>query len=145
MPVAVHEELTDKRTPETVRRVVLSLPVWFEVRMVPGTQKPALPLHRGEEEAILLAEALRVDVLLMDEQTGRNVALSRNLPVSGTLGVLERADTLGFIGDFPVILQELKASGFFIAESLEQQLLRRHGARQKTKSDTAGRLVERYT
>jgi predicted nucleic acid-binding protein len=133
VPVAVHEELTDKRTPETVRRVVLSLPVWFEVRMVPGTQKLALPLHRGEEEAILLAEALRVDVLLMDEQTGRNVALSRNLPVSGTLGVLERADTLGFIGDFPVILQELKASGFFIAESLEQQLLRRHGARQKTK------------
>ena len=101
--------------------------------MVPGTQKLALPLHRGEEEAILLAEALRVDVLLMDEQTGRNVALSRNLPVSGTLGVLERADTLGFIGDFPVILQELKASGFFIAESLEQQLLRRHGARQTTK------------
>jgi len=31
VPVAVHEELTDSRTPETVRRRVLALPAWFEV------------------------------------------------------------------------------------------------------------------
>jgi predicted nucleic acid-binding protein len=29
VPVAVHEELTDSRTPETVRRRVLALPAWF--------------------------------------------------------------------------------------------------------------------
>ena|ERR1700687_5835072 len=32
VPVAVHEELTDAKTPETVRRRVLALPAWFEVR-----------------------------------------------------------------------------------------------------------------
>jgi len=91
VPVAVHEELTDARTPETVRSRVLSLPAWFEVRTVQGTQATTFPvaLHRGEREAILLAEALRPDVLLIDEQIGRTIALSRNLPVSGTLGVLE--------------------------------------------------------
>src|SRR6266581_933387 len=99
VPVAVHEELTDAKTPETVRRRVLALPTWFEVRTVQETQKTPFPvtLHRGEREAILLAEALHADVLLIDEQIGRTIALSRNLPLSGTLGVLERADRMGFV------------------------------------------------
>jgi predicted nucleic acid-binding protein len=29
VPVAVHEELTDARTPENVRRCVVSLPAWL--------------------------------------------------------------------------------------------------------------------
>lgn len=134
-PVAVHQELTDARTPEAVRRAVSSLPGWFEIRSVEPSHTSTFPalLHRGEREAILLAEALQADVLLMDEQTGRNVALSRNLPLSGTLGILERADTMKLIADFTVVLQNLKTSGFFIAPILEQQLLRRHFARQQAK------------
>ena len=132
VPTGVHEELTDPRTPEAVRRRVLSLAGWFEVRAVQQSHEAAFPvtLHRGEREAILLAEALRADVLLVDEQIGRTIALSRKLPLSGTLGVLESADRLGFVSDFPQILQRLKASGFFIADSLEQQLLQRHEARR---------------
>src|SRR5271168_4598861 len=119
VPSAVYEELTEARAPENVRRRVLSLPAWFEVRTV--------------REAILLAEELRADVLLVDEQIGRSIALSRNLPLSGTLGVLERADTMGLVSDFPQVLQRLKAAGFFIAGSLEHQLLQRHNARRDTK------------
>jgi predicted nucleic acid-binding protein len=132
VPTGVHEELTDLRTPEAVRRRVLSLVGWYEVRAVQQTQEATFPvtLHRGEREAILLAEALRADVLLVDEQIGRTIALSRKLPLSGTLGVLERADRMGFVSDFPQILQRLKVSGFFIADSLEQQLLQRHDARR---------------
>jgi predicted nucleic acid-binding protein len=132
VPVAVHEELTDSRTPETVRGRVLSMPAWYEVRQVQETQTTIFPvtLHRGELQAILLAEALRTDVLLIDEQIGRTIALSRNLPLSGTLGVLERADTMGFVGDFPQVLQRLKASGFFVTEALEQRLLERHRSRR---------------
>ena len=111
---------------------MLSLAGWYEVRAVQQTQEATFPvtLHRGEREAILLAEALRADVLLVDEQVGRTIALSRKLPLSGTLGVLERADRMGFVSDFPEILQRLKVSGFFIADSLEQQLLQRHDARR---------------
>lgn len=132
VPVAVHEELTDARTPETVRRRVLSLPAWFEVRTVQETQTTTFPvtLHRGEREAILLAQEVQADVLLIDEQIGRTIALSRNLPLSGTLGVLEQADRIGFVSDFPQVLQRLKASGFFITEALEQQLLERHRRRR---------------
>jgi predicted nucleic acid-binding protein len=132
VPEAVHEELTDSRTPETVRGRVLSMPAWYEVRQVQETQTTIFPvtLHRGERQAILLAEALRTDVLLIDEQIGRTIALSRNLPLSGTLGDLERADTMGFVGDFPEVLQRLKASGFFVTEALEQRLLERHRSRR---------------
>ena len=135
VPVAVHEELTDARTPEVVRRRVISPPAWFEVRAVQETTATTFPvaLHRGEREAILLAEALPADVLLIDEQIGRTITLGRNLPLSGTLGVLERADRMRLVRDFPQVLQELKTSGFFIAETLEQKLLERHRTRQKAR------------
>jgi predicted nucleic acid-binding protein len=135
VPTAVHEELTEAKTPENVRRRVLSLPSWFEVHTVRETDTPVFPvkLHRGEREAILLAETLRADVLLIDEQIGRTIALSRNLPGSGTLGVLERADTVGLIVNFPDVLTQLKASGFFITSTLEQQLLQRHRLRERSK------------
>lgn len=135
VPVAVHEELTDARTPEIVRRRVMSPPGWFEVRAVQESRTTPFPvtLHRGEREAILLAETLPADVLLIDEQIGRSIALSRNLPLSGTLGVLERADSMGFVSDFPQVLQELKANGFFIADTLEQRLLERHRTRRKAR------------
>jgi predicted nucleic acid-binding protein len=99
VPVAVHEELTEARTPEIVRRRVLSLPALFEVRALEESHTSPFPaeLHRGERQAILLTEELRVDMLLIDEQIGRTIALSRNLPLSGTLGVLERADKMGFV------------------------------------------------
>ncbi len=132
VPTAVQEELTDAKTPEMVRRWVASAPDWFEVRSVNERRPIAFPvtLHRGERQAILLAEELRADALLMDEQIGRTIALGRNLPVSGTLGVLEGADTLGLVSDFPQTLQRLKSSGFFITSALEQLLLKRHHARQ---------------
>lgn len=133
VPAAVHEELTEARTPEIVRSCVLSLPAWFEVHTVGESDASKFPvkLHRGEREAILLADALRADVLLIDEQIGRSIALSRNLPLSGTLGVLERADTIGLVADFAEVLKKLKASGFFIANPLEQQLLQRHRSRKR--------------
>ena len=93
--------------------------------MFPGT------LHRGERQSILLAEILRADVLLIDEQIGRTIAQGRNLPLSGTLGVLERADRMRFVSDFPQILRRLKLSGFFITDALEQLLLERHRARRR--------------
>lgn len=135
VPDAVREELTDQKTPELVRRRVLSLPDWFEVRSVTDTQTTVFPvtLHRGEREAILLAEALQADVILIDEQIGRTIAFGRNLPLSGTLGVLERADKMGFVDNFPNVLQRLKTSGFFIHETLEYKLLDRHRIRRNAR------------
>jgi len=132
VPPAVYEELTDAGAPESVRQRVTSLSAWLEVRAAPENQTATFPvtLHRGEREAILLAEALRADVLLIDEHAGRSIAHSRNLPISGTLGVLERADRMGSVSNFLQVLARIKASGFFITAVLEKQLLERYRARR---------------
>ena len=128
---AVHEELTDQRTPQKVRDRMLSPPAWYQVQRIenPQIEGFSATLHRGERETILLAEELRPDVVLIDEQIGRTIALSRHLPVTGTLGLLERADRLGLVKNFGDVLSNLKASGFYVSGSLEQQLMQRHRAR----------------
>lgn len=135
VPSVVHEELTKIATPERVRNLVRSLPPWYEVRDVQSLPVVPLPatLHRGERQAILLAEDINPDLVLIDERVGRTVALERNLPVSGTLGVLERADTLGLVHDFPGLLSKLKVSGFFIGANLEYEVFLRHRMRHEAR------------
>jgi len=48
-------------------------------------------LDAGERDAILLAEELGADQLIIDEILGRRIARQRKLPVTGTLGVLKAA------------------------------------------------------
>jgi predicted nucleic acid-binding protein len=94
VPLAVREESTDSRTPETVRDRLLSMPAWFEVQKVQETLATTFPvtLHRGERQAILLAEVLRADVLLIDEQIGRTVDAK---PECTVLGNSRRPGTRG--------------------------------------------------
>ena len=132
IPSAVFDELTHPHSPEFVRSFVSSLPRWLEVRPVndPGVHSLPRLLHPGEREAIALAETLPADLLLIDEKNGRRAASDRKFKISGTLGVLETADSLGLIGSFPKVLEELKASGFYLKPSLEALLLRRHKQRK---------------
>jgi len=44
VPTGVREELTDARTPEAVRRNILSRPVWLEIRAVRETHKTEFPV-----------------------------------------------------------------------------------------------------
>ncbi|HEY1422541.1 MAG TPA: hypothetical protein VGF20_03745 [Candidatus Acidoferrum sp.] len=77
VPDAVFEELTNPMTPEIVRRTVSQLPGWLAVQTIsPTVVRPTSDrLGKGERQAIILAESLRPDFLLMDEKIGRLVAL----------------------------------------------------------------------
>ncbi|HXG86098.1 MAG TPA: DUF3368 domain-containing protein [Pyrinomonadaceae bacterium] len=103
------------------RRRFCSIPIWTNST-------------RAKREAIILAEDLKADVLLIDEQFGRKVALKRNLRVVGTLGILERAAEKGLL-DFAETLQGLKENGFFIAPVLEKDFLRRDKKRKQLKNN----------
>jgi len=136
IPAAVFEELTAPGTPSVVQDVLRSHPAWISVRQIESKiSSPSLEsLDRGEREAILLAQVVRPDFLLLDEKVGRRESARLGLPLSGTLGVLERADVLGLIHDFAATLKSLKSSGFFLSTTLEKQLLARHTARRFRRS-----------
>src|ERR1051325_5705056 len=95
IPEAVFEELQRQRTPEAVRNAVLKRPYWLEVRRVDRPADSTLQeLDAGEQEAFVLAEDLKADLLMLDDKDARHIAAARHLPFIGTLGVLAEAAKL---------------------------------------------------
>lgn len=137
VPEAVWAELQAESTPFPVKAWLQSAPAWLQVRRarqpLPDTASldSLAQLDAGEREAIRLAVELKADLLLMDEAQGRSLALGLGLPVTGTLGLLERADVLGVLADLPATLADLEASGFYLSVRLRDAVLdryrRRHG------------------
>jgi predicted nucleic acid-binding protein len=95
---------------------------WIRVVDNPAAP-PDLGLDSGETAAILVAEALRADLLLIDERAGRAVAQARGLVVRGTLGVLVQARQSGVLPALKPALEALVAEGFRIAPALMRQAL----------------------
>lgn len=131
IPLSVFEELTHSRTPELVRQQVLSELPWLEVHENNAAAKSfsARRLHRGERDAIALAESLTADLLLMDEKDGRIAAGERGFKLTGTLGILELASSLGLVRDFSKVVSDLLQSGFHIKPLLLEELLNRNRPR----------------
>jgi predicted nucleic acid-binding protein len=123
IPEAVRSELTQPRTPETVREWIASPPAWIEVRTVESTPAGMLArLGMGEREAILLAREVTADFLLIDDARGRFLAESQHLRTVGTLGVLHLAAGGGWI-DFQSSFEKLMTTNFRISPELRSQIL----------------------
>ena len=134
VPEAVWSELQAEATPASVKAWLQSAPDWLHVRRPRGPAPGDISLDNlddGEREAIRLAVELKANFLLMDEADGRSLALGLGLPVTGTLGLLERADILGLLPDLAATLAHLEASGFYLSARLREAVLvryrRRHG------------------
>lgn len=83
-----------------------------------------LHVHRGEAEAIALAADLRADVILIDEQEWRDLALEAGLSIVGVLGILLKAKRGGHISAVKPEIQALRAKArFFLSSSLEATIL----------------------
>jgi len=77
----------------------------------------------GECAAMILAEELEADQLLIDDLEARRVALSRNLKITGTLGILLVAKQLGLITSVQEVLAALITKGKRINTRLYQEVL----------------------
>jgi predicted nucleic acid-binding protein len=80
IPPAVLAELKHPLAPRPVRDWAVNAPAWVDVvnptsSVIPGQLDP------GESEAIALAVEVHADVLLVDEQAGRQEAVRRGLRV----------------------------------------------------------------
>ena len=79
-------------------------------------------LDAGEAQAIVLARKLHCGVL-MDEKRGRQVALRRNIPVVGILGILLQAKREGSIEELKSMLLQLQNSDYRLSEELVKRVL----------------------
>lgn len=82
-------------------------------------------LDDGESEAIILADELKSDVLIMDERKGRKVAKKLGIKITGTVGVLLQAysETMISSDEIKAYLDRLKNSNIRLSESLIQKAL----------------------
>jgi len=78
-----------------------------------------MELDAGEAEVISLARHLSPCVAIIDERRGRRIAQHvYGLPVKGTAGILVEAQRRGLISGVRPRLLELRAAGYFIADSV---------------------------
>lgn len=124
IPLAVYNEMVivGKPVPGAVEVQTLS---WIQpqtvsdVQAVIDLQKNQDEIDLGEAEAILLAQQLKADLLLMDERHGRAIAVNYGLRVTGLLGVLLQAKRNGLIPAVkPLMDQLVEMANFRISNQL---------------------------
>ena len=102
------------------------MPDWVEVHTVTTEQDKTLDrLHRGEREAILLAEQLRADLIVLDEKAAREAAAQRELKVTGLLGILAEGARRGLI-HLPTAVDRLRLTTFRASPRILKRLLDQH-------------------
>ncbi len=88
IPTSVAQEMSRPATPQVVRDWVAHPPAWFTVRMPHSPVSPTELRHRGERDAISLAQEIHADAILLDEEKPRAEARSLGFAVIGTIGIL---------------------------------------------------------
>jgi predicted nucleic acid-binding protein len=130
IPKAVFAELHTEDTPHLVKEWIDGSPSWLEVKQAVETEA-ALPatLGAGEREAIVLAQQLTADALIIDDRDGRKEAMQRGIKVIGTLGILNDAAIRGLI-DLPTAITKLQQTSFRASAKLITVLLEQDAKRK---------------
>jgi len=77
-----------------------------------------LILDEGEAEVIVLAQEIKADLVIIDEDKARKIAKLNNLKCTGTIGVLLDAKREGKIFQLKPFLDRLIAEGIYISDYL---------------------------
>jgi predicted nucleic acid-binding protein len=131
VPPAVCTELKRLHAPDPVRLWIAKPPPWLETRaprQAPDAELLKARLDAGERDAILLAQELGADSLIIDERRGRREAERRHLHFTGTLGVLRTATKEGLLDFKSAVDRSRLASGkaALLSRDAPFQARRRH-------------------
>jgi predicted nucleic acid-binding protein len=80
-------------------------------------------LHIGEAQVMIGAIEKDIATVILDDSTARNKAKQLGLHVTGTLGVLLKAQQLGIIEDLAQEITKLRSAGMHLSDSVVKMLL----------------------
>ena len=95
-------------------------PAWC-IPQTPTRTESMAGLGPGETEAILIAEELKADLLLLDDAKARKTALQRGLAIAGTLALLAKAAQANLL-DLPTALAALQQTTFHVSPGVLAKL-----------------------
>jgi len=126
IPEAVYAELTGNtryaKEAERIRSCSFVQVVAVGERKAVDILRRASGLDLGESEAIVYADDMKADILLMEEEAGRRIARAMGLRVRGSLGILLLGYDKGILTAQEVddALDRMKAAHRRISEELYQ-------------------------
>jgi predicted nucleic acid-binding protein len=82
----------------------------------------AAVVDQGEAAAIALMEESDADLLLLDDLAARELAQSRGLAITGTIGLLREARDRGLIVAATPLLLGLRQTGFRVSNALVDRI-----------------------
>jgi uncharacterized protein len=130
IPFAVHNEIEAGKAKGFYKD--LSNEDWIKITDIKDKQaiKYFLDLDAGEAEAIILATEINADLIILDEKLGRYHAKNADLKVTGTIGILLKAKSEGFIAELKPLLDELTKKDVWISEKLKKEILEKVGEQE---------------
>ena len=128
IPQAVADEITKVATIYAQAAFVPNQP-WITIQAVNDTttveRLRGEKLDAGESEAIALALEVGAELLLIDEQLGRRIAVNEGLTITGLVGVLLEAKNKGFVSKIkPTVDALMIQARFRISSQLYAEILR---------------------
>lgn len=129
VPEEVHDEILEGGV-KGVGLASYKKAEWIKVRRLSSVLDPLLrtALDRGEASVIGLARELKVNQVLIDERKARRIARSiYGLSVFGSARVLVEAKRRGLLESVARALNEMREAGYWIADSIVEEALRRAG------------------
>lgn len=118
IPQAVAEEVANYAS-KTAGQIDLFQESWIQVERLASDERMRLllpTLDRGEAEVIALALEKRARLVLIDELTGRKVAESLELKVTGSVGLLIKAKDLGEVTAVRPLLEAMHEAGIYFSQ-----------------------------
>jgi predicted nucleic acid-binding protein len=109
-------------TPEVAKEFGEPLPEWITIKVVSDSEKIKILnkfIGLGESSAIALAIEIGNALLIVDDKRARQFALSLDLEITGTLGLLIRAYKNGIINDIDSVIASLRKANFRLPANTE--------------------------
>ena len=128
IPEAVLREVTAKNDAVSLR--LQSAGEWIHIESIKDQSEKAMykaRLHDGEVEVMILAGERDAKLLIIDDNAAKKTAKYLGFPVTGTLGVILRAKREGIIPEVRPLIAEIRRSGFYVSDAVEQAVLEQAG------------------